>query len=303
MAILVDENTRVVVQGITGTAGQAHTSTMIAFGTKIVAGTKPGVAEGTRVLGAPVYPTVKRAIEESGANTSIIFVPPAFAKGAAMEAIDAGIKLIVLVPEHIPIQDVLSVVEAAKAAGATVVGPNTAGLIAPSLKCKVGFVPNKYYTPGTVGLISRSGTLMYEAGSRLTKAGMGQSTAIGVGGDMVVGSRFAELLERFEADPQTKATLMVGEIGGSQEEEAARLIASGKIRKPVVAYIVGQSAPKGKRMGHAGAIVSADTGTMESKLAALQGSGVKVARTMDEAVRLIAESISDKVGAERAPGE
>lgn len=288
MAILVDENTRVVVQGMTGSAGQAHTKTMLEFGTNVVAGTKPGVAEGTEVLGIPVYPTVKRAVDEKGANASIIFVPPSAAKGAALEAIDAGIKLLVVVPEHIPIHDGIEIMEAARARGVTVIGPNTAGLIAPSKRCKIGFVPNKYYMPGSVGLMSRSGTLMYEAGSRLKRAGIGESTAIGVGGDMVIGSRFADLLQRFEADPDTKVSLIVGEIGGTQEEEAAQLVLSGRVRKPVVAYIVGRSAPKGKRMGHAGAIMSGDTGTMESKLKAMKAAGIAVASTMDEAVSEVA---------------
>ncbi|MDE1811014.1 MAG: succinate--CoA ligase subunit alpha [Candidatus Micrarchaeota archaeon] len=288
MAILVDENTRVVVQGITGSAGQAHAKTMLEFGTKIVAGTKPGVDSG-EVLGIPVFSTVKRAVEEKGANASIILVPPSAAKGAALEAIAAGIKLIVVAPEHIPIHDELEIMEAARANGVTVVGPNTAGIIAPSKKCKIGFVPNKYYIPGRVGLMSRSGTLMYEAGSRLKKAGIGESTAIGVGGDMVIGSRFADLLQKFESDPETDVSFIVGEIGGSQEEEAAQLVSSGKIKKPVVAYIVGRSAPKGKRMGHAGAIMSGDAGTMESKINAMREAGINVVSTMDEAVREVAK--------------
>ncbi len=290
MAILVDENTKLCVQGITGKAGSLHTSTMLEYGTKIFAGVRPG-AEGEEVYGIPVFNRVSTAVEETGVNASIIFVPAAMAKGAALEAIAAGIKLIVIIPEHVPIHDSLEIMAAAEEAGATVVGPNTPGFIAPSLKCKIGFVPNRYYIPGPVGVAARSGTLTYEIVSRLTLAGIGQSTAIGVGGDPVIGTRFPELLKRFEADSETKVILLIGEVGGTQEEEAAALVETGKIKKPVIAYIAGFSAPPGKRLGHAGAIISGSHGTMESKLRAFERAGIAVAKTPSQVLDLVREKL------------
>ncbi|MEM0201552.1 MAG: succinate--CoA ligase subunit alpha [Candidatus Micrarchaeaceae archaeon] len=286
MAILIDENTRVIVQGITGTAGRAHTKTMLQFGTNIVAGVKPG-SEGEKVENVPVYSTVEEAMREGKANASIIFVPAKFAKAAAIEAINAGIKLLVLPPEHIPIHDTMYVLELANRMGTKIIGPNTAGIIAPGIRCKIGFVPNKYYIDGHVGVASRSGTLLYEFGSRLTLEGLGQSTCIGVGGDPIVGTRIGNVLQMFEHDPKTKVSLIIGEIGGTQEEEVADLIASGLIKKPVVAYIVGRSVPAGKRMGHAGAIMYGEKGTMESKIKALSKAGVNIAGTMQDTVDIV----------------
>ncbi|MGC8694268.1 MAG: succinate--CoA ligase subunit alpha [Candidatus Micrarchaeia archaeon] len=290
MAILIDKDTKVVVQGITGTAGKAHTRTMLDFGTNIVAGTKPG-ASGETVYNIPVFSTVKEAIEKTGANTSIVLVPAQFAKSAAIESINAGIKLIVIAPEHVPIHDVMEIIENAKRKGCTIIGPNTAGIIAPSLKCKVGFVPNRYYMPGSIGIASRSGTLLYEFGNRLTSNNLGQSTCVGVGGDSVVGMRMADIVKLFEKDPETKVSLLIGEVGGTQEEEVAELVANGVIKKPVVAYLVGKSAPKDKRMGHAGAIMLQGKGTIESKIKILKEAGVEVADTMEDAVRLLREHI------------
>ncbi len=291
MGIIVDENTRVVVQGITGNAGSAHTKTMMDFGTKIVAGTKPGGA-GQEVLGVPVFNTVKEAVEETGANTSIMFVPAKAAKGAAFEAIDAGIKTIVVIPEHVPPLDTIAIVEKANRNDVVMVGPNTPGIITPRAKTKVGFVPNQYYIPGNVGVASRSGTLTYEIVSRLTKNGIGQSTCLGVGGDPIVGTPFPLAARRFQDDTDTKVMLFVGEIGGSQEEEVAALVKEGVITKPVVAYMAGYSAPKGKRLGHAGALISGTTGSMESKIAAFASAGVKVAKTPDDVVSLVSSALN-----------
>lgn len=291
MSILLNAETKVVVQGITGSAGGMHTKNMLEYGTKIVAGVRPG-AEGQEVHGVPVFNTVKSAVEKTGANTSILFVPGGVVKSAAIEAMDAGIKLLVIVPEHVPLHDTMEIVTYAKKKGVVVIGPNTAGMIAPESKTKVGFVPNGYFVPGSVGVASRSGTLMYEIISRLTLNELGQTTCIGVGGDPIVGTRFPELLKMFQKDPQTKAILLIGEIGGSQEEDAAALVSSGVVTKPVIAYIAGRSAPKGKKIGHAGAIVAGDKGTMESKLAAFEDAGIKVAKTPGEVVELVRKALS-----------
>jgi len=291
MAILIDKETKVVVQGITGTAGRAHVQTMRAFGTNIVAGTKPGTS-GEEVDGIPVFSTVKEAIDKRGANTAIVFVPAKFAKAAALESINAGIKTIVVTPEHVPIQDTIEIIETARKKGATIIGPNTAGIIAPSLKIKVGFVPNKYYIPGNIGVASRSGTLLYELGSRLTASGLGQSTCVGVGGDPIVGTRLAEVLKMFEKDPETHAMLIIGEIGGTQEEEVAKLVSEGVIKKPVVAYIVGKSVPAGKRMGHAGAIMEGEHDTIESKINILKNAGIEVAETLQQTIDLLRKYVT-----------
>ncbi len=286
MGILVDKNTKLIVQGITGNAGSHHTMTMLKYGTNIVGGVRPG-AEGQTVEGISVYNTVKDAIGRTGANASIIFVPAAGAKSASLEAIDAGIKLLVIPPEHIPIHDVMDIMNSAKAADVTIVGPNTAGFIEPPERCKIGFVPNKYFLPGNVGIASRSGTLLYELSAILTTNGIGQSLCIGVGGDPIVGMRFKDIFKRFEKDENTKSILLIGEIGGSQEEEAAELVKSGKITKPVVAYIAGQFAPEGEKMGHAGAIIYGNSGTMKSKLDSFAEAGIKVASTLKEVYTLL----------------
>ncbi len=278
MAIIVNEDTRVIVQGITGNEGRFHTKLMLDYGTKIVAGVTPGKG-GMDVYGVPVYDSVEEARQaHPEANTSIIFVPARFAADAVYEAIDAGIKTIVVITELIPVHDTLKFVNYAKSRGVTIIGPNCPGVITPG-KAKVGIMPGHIFTPGRVGIVSRSGTLTYEIAYAMTKAGIGQSTAVGIGGDPVVGTSFIEALMMFEEDPETDAIVLVGEIGGDMEERAAKLIADGKITKPAVAFIAGRTAPPGKRMGHAGAIIMMGAGTAEGKIKALESVGVKVART------------------------
>ena len=272
MAIIINEETRVVVQGMTGNQGSFHTGQMVKYGTNVVAGTSPTKA-GQDHEGIPVFASVREAVLERGADASIVFVPAAFARDAAFEAIEAGCKVVVMIPEHIPVQDSILIVEYARFRGAKVVGPNTYGLISPG-KAKMGIMPNHIYAPGPVGLVARSGTLSYEIAAALTQAGLGQSTAIGMGGDPVVGQVFNDVLHQFEQDPETKACVLVGEIGGSAEEEAAEFIKT--MTKPVVAYLAGRAAPPGKRMGHAGAIIERGRGTLESKRKALEAAGVTV---------------------------
>ena len=272
MAIIIDKETRVVVQGMTGNQGAFHTGQMVKYGTNVVAGTSPNKA-GQDHEGIPVFASVREAVLERGANASIVFVPAAFAKDAAFEAIDAGCKVVVMIPEHIPVQDSILIVEYARFRGAKVVGPNTYGVISPGM-AKMGIMPNHIYAPGPVGLVARSGTLSYEIAAALTQAGLGQSTAIGMGGDPVVGQVFNDVLHQFEKDAETKACVLVGEIGGSAEEEAAEFIKT--MTKPVVAYLAGRAAPPGKRMGHAGAIIERGRGTLESKRKALEAAGATV---------------------------
>ncbi|HEX6988690.1 MAG TPA: succinate--CoA ligase subunit alpha [Bacillota bacterium] len=273
MAILIDEKTRVLVQGITGNQGSFHTQQMQAFGTRIVAGVSPG-REGRDVHGVPVYDTVERAVERHGANAAILFVPAPFARDAAFEAIDAGIKLVVAITEHVPLHDAMQMTAFARSRGATIVGPNTFGVISPG-KTKIGIMPNHIYAPGPVGIVARSGTLSYEIAAALTDAGLGQTTVVGMGGDRVVGLSFIDVLQQFEQDAETRAVVLVGEIGGTAEEEAAEFIKG--MSKPVVAYLAGKEAPPGKRMGHAGAIIERGRGTYESKVKALEAGGAKVA--------------------------
>ncbi|MDR7521864.1 MAG: succinate--CoA ligase subunit alpha [Armatimonadota bacterium] len=273
MAILVDEHTRVLVQGITGYQGEFHTRRMLEFGTKVVAGTSPGKG-GQAVAGVPVFDTVAEAVERTGATASCIFVPARGAKDAAMEAIASRLDPVVIITEHIPVHDAIRIVAAARAARVSVVGPNGPGVTSPG-RCKIGIMPNHLFRRGGVGLVSRSGTLTYEIVAGLTRAGLGQSTALGLGGDPVVGLSFQEAIRLFNEDPETEAIVMVGEIGGSAEEEAARFI-QASVRKPVVGYIAGLTAPPGKRMGHAGAVISGGEGTAQAKIAALQAAGVRV---------------------------
>jgi succinyl-CoA synthetase alpha subunit len=275
MTVLVDSGTRVVVQGITGHQGTVHTRQMQAFGTAVVAGVTPGKA-GSQVEGVPVFDSVREAVSTSGANASCIFVPAPYAKDALLEAVDAGIRLAVIVTEHIPFHDMLVMYHYARAKGTRIIGPNCPGIAAPG-KAKVGIIPNVVFRPGRVGVVSRSGTLTYEIVNGIKEHGLGQSTCIGLGGDPVVGTSFVDALPLFQADPETDVIVMVGEIGGTAEEEAAEYI-HGHVTKPVVAYIAGRSAPPGKRMGHAGAIISRGRGTAETKLAALQKAGAQVAR-------------------------
>ncbi|MEB3816437.1 MAG: succinate--CoA ligase subunit alpha, partial [Desulfurococcales archaeon] len=253
MTVLVDEKTYVIVQGITGREGSFHTKLMLDYGTKIVAGVTPGKG-GTTVHGVPVYDTMEEAVaEHPEANASIVFVPARFAADAVYEAIDAGMKVVVVITEHIPVHETLAFVNYARKKGTVIIGPNCPGIISPG-KTKIGIMPGHVFTPGPIGIVSRSGTLTYEIAYALTKAGMGQTTAIGIGGDPVVGLTFTEAMELFEKDPETKALVLIGEIGGDMEERAAAMIKEGRFTKPVVAFIAGRTAPPGKRMGHAGAI-------------------------------------------------
>ncbi len=273
MAIIIDENTNVIVQGITGNQGKFHTEQMLAYGTKIVGGTSPGKG-GQEVLGVPVYDTVSAAMEEQRVDAACVFIPAPFAKDAAFEAIDAGIKVVVVITEHIPVHDELEIINFASRKGTTVIGPNTFGIVS-SGKCKIGIPPNQFFVPGPVGIVARSGTLTYEIVGNLTANGLGQSTVVGMGGDRVVGLSFVSVLEKFEKDPETKVVVLVGEIGGNAEEEASLFIKN--MTKPVVAYIAGKSAPPGKRMGHAGAIIERGKGTFEGKVKALSEAGAQVA--------------------------
>jgi len=273
MAIIIDENTRLIVQGITGNQGRFHTKQMLAYGTRVVGGVSPGKG-GQEVEGVPVYDTAFAAVEAQNANAAVLFIPALFAKDAAFEAISAGIKVLVIVTEHIPVHDEMEIVEYAGRSGVTVVGPNTFGIVS-SGKCKIGIPPNQFFIPGPVGVVARSGTLTYEIVGNLTANGMGQSTVVGLGGDRVVGLFFVDVLEKFEHDSQTKAVVLVGEIGGNAEEMASLFIKD--MTKPVVAYIAGKSAPPGKRMGHAGAIIERGKGTFSAKVEALQAAGARVA--------------------------
>ncbi|MFS8640292.1 MAG: succinate--CoA ligase subunit alpha [Symbiobacteriaceae bacterium] len=285
MAILIDERTRVLVQGITGHQGSFHTGQMIEYGTRVVAGVSPG-KEGQEVHGVPVYNTVEAAVEKHGATASIVFVPAPFTKDAVLEALDAGIKLVVVITEHVPLHDAMEIMARARLKGATIVGPNTFGVISPG-KCKIGIMPNHIYTPGRIGIVARSGTLSYEIAASLSQAGFGQSTVVGMGGDRVVGLSFIDVLKMMEQDKETEAVVLVGEIGGTAEEEAAEYIKG--MSKPVVAYLAGKNAPPGKRMGHAGAIIERGRGTYESKVKALEAAGARVAALPWQVADLVRE--------------
>jgi len=273
MSILVDKTTRVIVQGITGQAGAFHTEKMLEYGTAVVGGVTPG-KRGAAVHGVPVFNTVREAVEATGANATVLFVPARFAYEAILEAVDAALALVVVITEGIPTLDMVRVRHRLAGTGTRLIGPNCPGLITPG-GCKVGIMPGYIHTPGTVAVLSRSGTLTYDAVYQLTQAGLGQSTCIGIGGDPVIGSSFVEFLALFEADAQTEAVVLIGEIGGTEEEEAAAFIRA-KVRKPVFAFVAGRLAPKEKRMGHAGAIIAGGQGTAAEKMAALQGAGVTV---------------------------
>ena len=286
MSIIINSETKLVVQGITGNAASHHTKLMMDYGTNIVAGVRPG-AGGIQVHGVPVFDTVQQAVEVRKPNTSILFIPAKVMKLAAFEALEAGIKTIVMVSEHIPLHDTMAIIAKARELNARVIGPNTPGLISPSENCKVGFVPSAYYIPGPVGVASRSGTLTYEIVSRLTETGIGQSTCVGIGGDPIIGSSFFDVLKLFQNDPETKAILLIGEIGGTMEEEAAALVEQGEITKPVVAYLAGRTAPADKKMGHAGAIIAGGRGTIASKLEAFQQASIPVAAVPGDVAPLI----------------
>ncbi|RME81657.1 MAG: succinate--CoA ligase subunit alpha [Caldilineae bacterium] len=286
MSILVDKNTRLLVQGITGREGEFHTRQMIEYGTNVVAGVTPGRG-GQEVAGVPVFDTVAEAVEKTGANASVIFVPARFAPDAILESAASGIPLVVCITEGIPALDMINVVTYLDEKGTYLVGPNCPGLITPG-ECKVGIIPGNIVMPGPVGIVSRSGTLTYEVIWALTARGIGQSTCVGIGGDPVNGLRFIEVLELFEKDPQTEQIVLIGEIGGTAEERAAEYI-KANISKPVVAFVAGQTAPPGKRMGHAGAIISGGEGRAEDKIAAFEAAGVPVAEHPEQIADIIAE--------------
>ncbi len=288
MVVLLGEDSRVIVQGITGRQGSFHTRLMLEYGTKIVAGVTPGKG-GQIVHGVPVYDSMEEAVEEHPeANTSIIFVPGRFAPDAVYEAVDSGMRLVVVITEHIPVHETMRFIDYARSRGATIIGPNTPGIISPGIS-KVGIMPGHVFKRGKVGIVSRSGTLTYEIAYALTRAGYGQSTVIGVGGDPIVGLTFTEALKLFEKDDDTEAVVLIGEIGGDMEERAASLIERGEITKPVVAFIAGSTAPPEKRMGHAGAIIMMGTGTFQGKVEALEKAGVRVARLPFEVPALVEE--------------
>ncbi|MGB2907480.1 MAG: succinate--CoA ligase subunit alpha [Candidatus Aminicenantaceae bacterium] len=289
MSILIDKNTRLVVQGITGGEGTFHTERMLEYGTNVVAGVTPGKGGQTH-LDVPVFNTVEDAVKEAGANAAAIFVPPYFAGDAIMEAADAGVALVVCITEGIPTFDMIKAKQFLKAKGTSMIGPNTPGIISPG-KCKIGIMPGHIHTQGSIGIISRSGTLTYEAVQQVSLQGYGQSTAIGIGGDPIVGLKYIELLELFKQDPDTEAVVLIGEIGGTAEEEAAAYI-KDSFPKPVVSFIAGQTAPPGRRMGHAGAIIAGGKGTAKEKMAALEAAGVLVCQSPAEMGIKIKEALS-----------
>jgi succinyl-CoA synthetase alpha subunit len=279
MSIFVGDNTRLVVQGITGREGQFHTRQCVAYGTKVVAGVTPGKG-GQSMDGIPVFNTVLQARRDAGANTSMIFVPPPFAADAIMESVDAGMEVVVCITEGIPVLDMMKAYHFLKGTGARLIGPNCPGIISPG-KCKIGIMPAPIHKPGSVGVVSRSGTLTYEVVDQLTKNGIGQSTCIGIGGDPIIGTNFIDALTAFQQDPETEAIVMVGEIGGSAEEDASEFIRKN-VTKPVVGFIAGLTAPPGRRMGHAGAIISGSSGTAQAKIEAMEGAGINVVRNLGQ---------------------
>jgi succinyl-CoA synthetase alpha subunit len=288
VSVLVGKETRLLVQGITGREGTFHTTQMVEYGTNVVAGVTPG-KRGQSVAGVPVFDTVIDAVNETGANTSIIYVPAKFAPDAIYEAVDSGIELVICITEGVPVIDMVPVYAHVRASGTRLIGPNCPGLITPG-EAKVGIMPGFIHSPGNVGLVSRSGTLTYEVVDALTKAGLGQSTAIGIGGDPIIGTSFVDALELFQNDPATEAIVMIGEIGGSDEEDAANFI-KDRVTKPMAGFIAGRTAPPGKRMGHAGAIISGGTGTAAEKVAALESAGVRVAESPSQVPALLKEAI------------
>jgi succinyl-CoA synthetase alpha subunit len=290
MSIIVGRDTRVVVQGITGREGEFHTRAAIAYGTKVVAGTRPGKGGQKAIDGSvPIFDTVADAVAQAGANTSIIFIPASGAPDAILESVDAGIKTIVCITEGIPALDMIPVVDAVTRAGARLIGPNCPGVTSPG-QAKVGIIPAAIHKPGRVGVVSRSGTLTYEAVQAMTDAGLGQSTCVGIGGDPIVGTTFLDVLRLFHDDPETGAIVMIGEIGGAAEEEAAAYASENLRGVPMAAFIAGRTAPPGRRMGHAGAIISGSSGTAAGKIAALEAAGVRVADSPTQLPKLLLEA-------------
>jgi len=291
MSILVNKDTRVLCQGITGKAGQFHTKNCLDYGTQMVGGVTPGKG-GTTILGLPVFDTVSQAVQETGANATMIYVRAQFAADAIFEAVDAGIPVVVAITEGIPVLDMVGVYEVVRRRGITLIGPNCPGIITAD-ECKIGIMPGYIHRRGTVGVMSRSGTLTYEAVWQTTQLGLGQTTCVGLGGDPIVGTSFIDLLRMFEADPATESILMIGEIGGTAEEEAAAFIRQ-HVTKPVAAFIAGRTAPPGKRMGHAGAIISGGKGTANEKIAALRDAGIEVAESPADMGAAVQRAIARK---------
>jgi succinyl-CoA synthetase alpha subunit len=277
MSIFVDRNTRLLVQGITGREGSFHSKQMLEYGTALVAGVTPGKGGQMFEGKVPVFNTVEEAVRATGANTSVIYVPPMAAAAAVIEAADAGLPLIVCITEGIPVMHMSRAMPFVRSRGVRLIGPNCPGLIAPGVRAKVGIIPGNICTPGRVGMVSRSGTLTYEVVNHLTRAGIGQSTCVGIGGDPIIGTNFIDCLRAFQADPETDAIVMIGEIGGTDEQNAAAFVKE-YVTKPVVGFIAGQTAPKGRRMGHAGAIISGSSGTAEEKLGAFEAAGIGIMR-------------------------
>jgi succinyl-CoA synthetase alpha subunit len=291
MTVLVGPNTKAIVQGITGREGSFHAQRMLEYGTKIVGGVTPGKG-GATVHGLPVFDTVEEAVKATGADTSVVFVPAKFAAEAVYEAVDAGVKLVVVITEHIPIHDTLKFVNYARARGVNVIGPNCPGIVAPPVKVKLGIMPNNIYqVPGRIGMVSRSGTLTYEISYQLVRAGLGINTAIGVGGDPIVGTDLVEAALMMARDPDIDAIVVIGEVGGDAEERLAKLYAEGAIKKPLVGYVAGRTAPPEKRMGHAGAIVMLGSGDANGKVKALREAGIPVADTPMEVPQLVLKAI------------
>ncbi len=296
MSVLVNEKTRVIVQGLTGREGSFHAEQMIAYGTKVVGGVTPGKG-GTKHLGVPVFNTVAEAVKATGANASVIFVPPPFAADAILEGADSKLPLVVCITEGIPGLDMVRVAAVLRGGATRLIGPNCPGIISPG-KCKIGIMPGRIHKQGRVGLVSRSGTLTYEAVDQLTKLGIGQSTCIGIGGDPIIGTSFLDSIRLFNEDPETEAIVMIGEIGGNAEETAAEYIRA-HVKKPVVGFIAGQTAPPGRRMGHAGAIISGGTGTAKEKYKAMEAAGIRTVQSPAEIGHMMADALKRKSSAKK----